>query len=91
MKRCRKQPERKHISTTIDLALYDRLKPIIEEDWGGTLSSWLDYAATCYLRETCDECPYSEEKGQKKVGIGKVETLATREKSKTSSIGKTKA
>ena len=73
MKRCRK-PERRHISTTIDRALYERLIPTIEEDWGGTFSSWLDYAATCYLRDTCDECPYSEKEGQKKAGIGKVES-----------------
>jgi len=75
MKRCRK-PERKHISTTIDGGLYERLIPAIEEEWGGTFSSWLDYAATCYLRDNCDGCPYTEGegKGEKPAGIGKVQS-----------------
>lgn len=73
MKRCRK-PERKHISTTMDRALYERLIPAIEEEWGGTFSSWLDYVATCYLRDSCDGCPYSEGQGGQKAGIGKVES-----------------
>ena len=79
MKRCRK-PERKHISTTIDRALYERLIPTIEEDWRGTFSSWLDYAATCYLRDTCDGCQYAEAegKGEQKAGIGKVESKVSK-------------
>ncbi len=72
MKRCKK-PERKHLSTTIDRALYERLIPVIEKDWGGPFSSWLDYVATCYLQESCGDCPYAEEEGQKKAeGIGKI-------------------
>ena len=80
MKRCRK-PERKHISTTIDRAIYDRLIPAIEKEWGGPFSTWLDYVATCWLQEdSCDGCPYAEVEGQQKAGIGKV---ATEEKSET--------
>ncbi len=72
MKRCKK-PERKHLSTTIDRALYERLIPVIEKDWGGPFSSWLDHVATCYLQESCDDCSYAEEEGQKKAeGIGKI-------------------
>lgn len=72
MKRCKK-PERKHVSTTIDRSLYDRLIPAIEKDWGGPFSTWLDYVATCWLhKDSCDGCPYAEEEGQKKAGIGKV-------------------
>ena len=71
MKRCKK-PKRKHLSTTIDQALYERLIPAIEKDWEGPFSSWLDYVATCYLHETCEGCPYAEKAGQKKEGIGRV-------------------
>lgn len=71
MRKCKK-PKRKHLSTTIDRALYERLIPAIEKDWGGPFSSWLDYVATCYLQETCGGCHYAEEEGQKKEGIGRV-------------------
>ena len=71
MKRCKK-PERKHISTTIDRSVYERLMPVIQSDWGGPFSTWLDYVATCYLQETCDDCVYREEDNKEKAGIGKV-------------------
>ena len=71
MVRCRK-PERKHISTTIDKAVYDRLMDKIRREWQGPLSSWLDFVATCWLLDSCDTCPYREEEGQEKVSIGKV-------------------
>lgn len=71
MKRCNR-PERKHISTTMDRSIYERLIPTIEKEWGGPFSTWLDYVATCYLQDDCDGCPYAEEEGQKKANIGKV-------------------
>ena len=71
MRKC-KNRKRKHISTTIDGSLYERLMPAIEKDWGRPFSSWLDYVATCYLNESCDGCPYAEEEGQTKEGIGRV-------------------
>ena len=73
MKRCRK-PERKHISTTIDQDIYDRLVPTIEKEWGGPFSTWLDYIAACWLQDNCNGCVYAKREGQKKVGIGKVES-----------------
>jgi len=71
MKRCKK-PQRKHLSTTIDRSIYERLIPTIEKDWGGPFSSWLDYVATCYLQDNCRGCPYAEEEGQAKEGIGRI-------------------
>ena len=71
-KRC-PRPPRKHVSTTIDQALYDQLIPVIEKDWGGPFSTWLDYVATCWLQESCDDCPYHEEEGQEGMRIGQVE------------------
>ena len=71
MKRCKKPP-RRHINTTIDSSLYKRLIPVIEKDWGGPFSSWLDYIATCYMQEGCAGCPYEEKKGQKRVSLGKI-------------------
>jgi len=65
MKRCRK-PERKHISTTIDQDIYDRLVPTIEKEWGGPFSTWLDYIATCWLQDNCNGCVYAKREGQKK-------------------------
>ena len=71
MKRCNK-PARKHLSTTIDHSIFQRLIPAIKKDWGGPFSSWLDYVATCYLHDSCKGCPYAEEEGQEKGGIGRV-------------------
>ena len=71
MPRCR-SPKRKRLNTTIDRSIYERLIPAIEKDWGGPFSTWLDFVATCYLHETCDNCPYAEEEGQKKGGIGRI-------------------
>ena len=73
MRKCRR-PARQRISTTIDKGLYDRLVSAIEKEWGGPFSSWLDYVATCWLQEDCNNCPYAEEEGQKKAGgIGRIE------------------
>lgn len=71
MKRCKKPP-RRYINTTIDRSLYERLIPLIEKEWGGPFSSWLDYIATCYIQEDCNGCPYAEKKGQKRVSLGKI-------------------
>ena len=73
MKICNKQQARHRITTTIDKAIYDRLVPVIQKEWGGPFSSWLDYVATCWLREDCVNCPYAEEEGQKKAGLGKIQ------------------
>ena len=56
----------------MDRAIYDRLIPAIKRDWGGPFSSWLDYVATCYLQESCEGCPYAEEEGQRKEGMGRI-------------------
>ena len=66
--------QRKHISTTVDLALYDQLITEIKKKWGGPFSSWLDYIATCWLRESCAGCVYAEDEGQEKVSLGKIAT-----------------
>ncbi len=66
--------QRRHLTTTIDKALYDRLIPIIKKDWGGPFSSWLDYVATCWLRESCSGCVYAEQEGQEKASLGKIAT-----------------
>ena len=58
----------------MDRSIYERLIPTIEKEWGGPFSSWLDYVATCWLQESCDNCPYAEEEGQQKVRIGQVAT-----------------
>ncbi|MBM3132318.1 MAG: hypothetical protein FJZ95_04710 [Chloroflexi bacterium] len=74
-KRCRPIATRPRHRTTLALNadLWDRFQPALKEEWEGSFTSFVEYAMECYLRDTCDGCPYEEEEGQQKAGgIGKI-------------------
>lgn len=73
MNRCRpRRRQVKRLNLAIDAETFSRFLPVMQRDWGDSISSWMEFAMECYSRETCDGCPYAEEEGQQKVGIGQV-------------------
>ena len=63
----RPEPTQRHRATlAIDGELWQRFKPALRDNWGGSLTSWIEYAMECYTREECAGCPYEEEEGQQK-------------------------
>jgi hypothetical protein len=72
MERCR--PRRrvaKRLNLAVDRAVYERFLPVMEHEWGGSLSSWVEYAMECYSRDSCEGCPYTETVGARRAGIGR--------------------
>ena len=74
MQRCkrRKAPPRHRLTLALNADLWERFQPVLKEDWGGSFTSWVEYAMECYSRDTCDGCPYQDEEGQEKAGLGRV-------------------
>ena len=74
-KRCRPLALKPRHRTTLALnaELWERFQPTLKNDWEGSFTSWVEYAMECYLRDTCDGCPYAEDEGQHKVSgsVGK--------------------
>ena len=70
----KKQKSRHHITLALDGAVWSKFQPALKERWEGSFTSWVEYAMTCYMQETCDDCPYADEenigKGFKPTGIG---------------------
>ena len=50
-------------------------QPVLKDEWEGSFNSWVEYAMTCYIHITCDDCPFIAEedkgKGFKPSGIGR--------------------
>jgi hypothetical protein len=71
----KKQKPRHRITLALDGEVWSKFQPALEERWEGSFTSWVEYAMTCYMQETCDDCPYVGEddkgKGYKQAGIGK--------------------
>jgi hypothetical protein len=74
MQRCnpRRARPRHRITLALEGELWERFQPVLKDRWGGSFTSWLEYAMECYSRDSCEGCPYAEEEGQEKAGIGKI-------------------
>ena len=73
MDRCRPRKRQvKRLNLAIDADTFNRFLPVMQKEWGDSISSWVEYAMECYSRDDCDGCPHAEEEGQQKVGIGQV-------------------
>lgn len=80
MIRCTQKREtpRHRINLAIDGEVWSTFQTALKERWQGSFNSWVEFAMTCYMHESCDDCPYAEEedkgKGYKREGIGKIQT-----------------
>ncbi len=79
MNKIRCQPPKRNkdkhrLTLALNAELWNHFQPILKEKWGGSFTSWLEYAMECYSRENCEGCPYEPEEGrqEKADGIGKV-------------------
>jgi len=73
MNKCRPRGRQtKRLNLAIDARVFDRFEPTLRSEWGGSISSWVEYAMECWLRDSCVGCPYAEEDGLQKVGIGHI-------------------
>ena len=76
-KKCipQKEPQRHRINLALDGELWEKFQPALKDSWEGSFNSWVEYAMTCYMHETCDDCPFIAEedkgKGFKPAGIGR--------------------
>ena len=77
MNRCnlKKGKPRHRITLAIDGEVWSRFQTTLKERWQDSFNSWVEFAMTCYMHESCDDCPYvgDEDKGKglSPVGIGK--------------------
>jgi hypothetical protein len=71
----KKEKTRHRINLALDEELWTRFQPTLKEKWEASFNSWVEFAMTCYMQESCDDCPYAEEedkgKGFSPTGIGK--------------------
>lgn len=71
----KKENPRHRINLALDGELWSKFQTALKDDWQGSFNSWVEFAMTCYMQESCDDCPYAEEeekgKGLKPTGIGK--------------------
>jgi hypothetical protein len=76
-KKCipRKEQSRHRINLALDGELWEKFQPVLKDEWEGSFNSWVEYAMTCYMHITCDDCPFIAEedkgKGFKPSGIGR--------------------
>ena len=76
-KKCipRKEQSRHRINLALDGELWEKFQPVLKDEWEGSFNSWVEYAMTCYIHITCDDCPFIAEedtgKGFKPSGIGR--------------------
>jgi len=74
----KKQKPRHRITLALDDEVWSKFQTALKERWQGSFNSWVEFAMTCYMHGSCDECPYAEEedkgKGLKPAGIGKNST-----------------
>ena len=74
--KCKGVPHRpRHrITVALDGDLWEKFRHVLPERWGGSFTSWLEYAMECYSRDSCEGCPYEPDEEQEKSpdGIGKV-------------------
>lgn len=68
----RTKRHRTSLSITIDRHVLDALKQWMKQEGETNLSAVIEGFIECGVRDTCDGCPYAEEEGQEKVGVGKV-------------------
>ena len=70
----KKQKPRHRITLALDGEVWSKFQTTLEERWQGSFNSWVEFAMTCYMQESCDDCPYVDEedkgKGYKPTGIG---------------------
>ena len=77
MNRCnlKKGKSRHRITLAIDGEVWSRFQTTLKDRWQDSFNSWVEFAMTCYMHESCDDCPYVEDedkgKGFSPVGIGK--------------------
>jgi hypothetical protein len=77
MNKCnpKKGKTRHRINLAIDGEIWSKFQDTLKEQWQGSFNSWVEFAMTCYMQESCDDCPYAEEedkgKGYRPAGIGK--------------------
>ena len=69
----RTKRRRTTLSITIDPYVLDSLKRWMENKGETNLSATIEGFIDCGVRDTCKGCPYIEEEGQVKVGVGKIE------------------
>ena len=59
----------------MDGRLWDKFQKTLKDEWQGSFTTWVEFSMECYMRDSCDGCPYEEdeekEKGAAKIGIGK--------------------
>jgi hypothetical protein len=76
-KKCipQKEQQRHRINLALDGQLWEKFQPTLKDEWGDSFNSWVEFAMTCYMHETCDDCPFVDEKdkgkGFKPSGIGR--------------------
>jgi len=75
--KCKAVPHRpRHrITVALDGDLWEKFRHVLPERWGGSFTSWLEYAMECYSRDSCTGCPYEPEDDDREKapdGIGKV-------------------
>jgi hypothetical protein len=66
-----RQRERHRVNLPVDQDLWDRFSPVLKKQWGGSFTSWVEFAMECYSRDRCEGCPYNREGFPKSKGIGK--------------------
>ena len=74
---CKLNPRkpRHRVTLALDGELWDKFQPALKHKWGGSFTSWLEYAMECYPRDSCEGCPYEPEDDKRKQapdGIGRV-------------------
>ena len=71
----KREKPRHRINLALDGDIWDRFQPALKEKWEGSFNSWVEFAMTCYMHKSCDDCPYVEDedkgKGFTPAGIGK--------------------
>ncbi|MFW6150374.1 MAG: hypothetical protein ACOC6A_02460 [Chloroflexota bacterium] len=72
MERCKpRRREARRLNLAVDRGVYEKFLPVMEREWGGSLSSWVEYAMECYSRDSCEGCPYQDTAGIRRAGIGR--------------------
>lgn len=66
----------RRLNLAVDAEVFNKFHPVMRENFGDSISGWVEYAMECYSRESCDGCPYAEEEGQQKISIGKAKAKA---------------
>ncbi len=73
MEYCRPDSKKKkrRLNIAIPEETWDKFLPVLNEHWGDSFTSWVEFAMECYSRDTCEGCPYDHEGAPKSKGIGK--------------------